>query len=410
MSKTIKSIKTLKKHLGETVHVVSYDGYEFDAKVVDSLRGGYLGLFTTDKAAENDTYWWSGVTDGYCHIVTKPYQIKTELKSITLLEAKGTKAKVKKTAKKSFVSADTLKANKGHYCEMADGSTGFIAGSKYPGHVCVLHNSEGPSDGWSIRRSGNASEIKGVTKSFIKKFSKGWHVGNVYDATGVKVAKILEENRSDTEFLTRSELLKGIGHFCELSDGSKGFICQTRQGNPRVLSNVKKAGWLYEPADYSGDTAPETLKKTFSRAFNISDEADAKHVEVVEVLKEGVKNPRARQKTVTLEDLRNNIGHCCTFKSGDKGYICKSTGGSLLICFNTQQNGNGWEVDGDVPKYLHKHFKYAYFIMNDECKKALGVASIDPEETDFQATESKKTVLDMTVRELLEKLNEIVIG
>lgn len=326
MSRNIKSLKKLHSLIGETVHIVGSDGHEFDAVVEDGTKhcatGKYaVTLVTTDSKAAKESYWWQGSTrplTGVCtkawgHHVTDHHQLTEELRSVTTIKSKE-KTKVKKTTKRSFVSAEDLKANEGHYCIMADGSTGFIAGSKYSDSVCVLHNCK-KAKGWFP--ADRTSEIKGVSKDFIKLFSRGWHVSSDYTAVDVKVVEILDETR---------------------------------------------------------------------------------------------KPKKARRKKITLENLEQGIGHFCTFKSGDKGYICESTKGNLLICFNTKQNKHGWEVDGDVPKYLHEHFKYAYFIFSPDNIEELGIASIDPETTDFQAAESSKTILDMTVREVLEKLNEIIIS
>lgn len=214
--------------------------------------------------------------------------------------------------------------------------------------------------------------------------------------------------------LTREDFLNNIGHFCTMEDGSKGFICKTKQGSPRVLHNLpeKYHGWPYE---YEiDDDAPESFRKKFHRAWNICDMYDVRQSGVKKILKKCIdskkttKAKKAKQATVTIEDLEKNIGHCCTFKSGDKGYICKNSNGKTLVCFNTKQNDCGWKVDDDVPEYLHSLFKYAWFVYDNSHIKELGIVSIDPEQTDFQSSESKKTILDMTVKELLEKLDEII--
>lgn len=320
MSRKIKSLKKLHSLIGETVHVVGSDGHMFDAVVEDGkdhhATGKYgVTLVTTDSEADKESYWWQGSTRpiaGVCakawgHHVTELYQLTEELRSVTTFKSKA-KAKVKKTTKKSFVSAEDLKANEGHYCIMADGSNGFIAGSKYSDSVCVLHNYK-KAKGWFP--ADRTSEIKGVSKDFIKLFSRGWHVSSDYTAADVKVVEILDETR---------------------------------------------------------------------------------------------KPKKAKRKKITLENLEQNIGHSCTFKSGDRGYICESTYGQLLICFNTKQNTHGWKVDSDVPKYLHDHFKYAYFIYGDDCIKELGIVSIDSEPTELQVVESKKSFL--TREQLLEHVGK----
>lgn len=122
--------------------------------------------------------------------------------------------------------------------------------------------------------------------------------------------------------LTRKDFLNNLGHFCIMVDGSKGFICKTDMDNPRVLHNLPEEyrwGWPYTERDTSDD-APESLKKKFSRAWNICNNGNAKDSGVKRILK----------------------------------------------------------------------------------------SCMDSEPTDFKTAESPKTILDMTVKELLEKLNEII--
>ena len=293
MSRNIKTVKCLAKHIGKTVKVVDDEGRTFLATVEEGPD-----LYTTDKKAEMSMYWWWSGRDSYGHHCKRDSQITDELKSLTLVSDKKPSKKVvkdytpvyadehvvkknvgkfcklyngkigkiidrgdrspllllkeydpeigwgldadseyrkdgwkygwnmhdqgcdtakiveffdddptvkKKRAKKTkkteveakeIVLADELKKNVGHFCEMVDGSTGFIAGSTYPDNVCVLHNSDGDSDGWIISRFDRISEIKGVSKSFIKMFSKGWHVKGDEEAEEVKVAKILESSEA----------------------------------------------------------------------------------------------------------------------------------------------------------------------------------------------------------------------
>lgn len=310
MSRNIKSLKKLHSLIGETVHVVSSEGYEFNAVVEDGRqRSKYaVTLVTTDSRANDDPYWWhaSFSENTWGHHVVRQSQLTEELRSVTTVKEKADTKTVKAT-KKSYVSAEYLLANEGHYCEMADGTTGFIAGSVYPDCVCVLHNSE-DSAGWCISKR---KEITGVTESFLKKFSKGWHVSEDDEAKLVKVAKILDK-----------------------------------------VSSADKA----------------------------------------------------EQKKLSLEDLKENIGHCCTFDSGDKGYICESTHGQILVCFNTKQHGHGWKVDRDVPENLHKHFRYAYFIGDASLIEEIGIVSIDTEPCELQDIVSKKPFLFR--EQLLEHIGE----
>ena len=160
--------------------------------------------------------------------------------------------------------------------------------------------------------------------------------------------------------LTREDFLNNIGHFCTMEDGSKGFICKTENGNPRVLHNLpeKYHGWPYDESEIDDD-APKSFKKKFNRAWNIGDDIDARNSLVKRILKSCIDSKKttkvkeAKQHTVTIDDIKENIGHCCTFKSGDRGYICKYSKNTAIVCFNTIQNDRGWKVDDDVPEYLH---------------------------------------------------------
>lgn len=307
MSRNIKSLKKLHSLIGETVHIVGSNGNEFDAVVEDGIKhctaGKYaVTLVTTDSKADKESYWWQGSTrplagvsaKAWGHHVTDHHQLTEELRSVTTFKSKA-KTKVKKATKKSFVSADTLKANRGHYCEMSDGSTGFIAGSEFPDNVCVLHNCE-DSDGWIISKSYRETEIKGVSKCFIKKFSKGWHVGSDDEAKQVKVVKILDEvskpkktkrKESKKSFLTREQLLKHIGKRCKMSDGTEGLIVKTDMDNPRILMRTRSNdhGWPYDGEREGDDTgAAASVKNQYRFAWNVCDNDDAKEISVVKIL------------------------------------------------------------------------------------------------------------------------------
>lgn len=330
MSRNIKSLKKLHSLIGKTVHVVGYGGHEFDAQVTDGVKHGWSGkystlLYTTDKAAEDETFWWKSGSKPHAvpgkgvrwgHIVREQSQLTEELKSVTTTKDKA-KAKVKKTTK-TFVSLEDLLANEGHHCEMADGSTGFIAGSQYRNHVCVLHNSKGPSEGWSIRRSGNASEIKGVSKDFIKLFSKGWHVGTDFDAEQVKVKAILDETseshkkkptdkkkRKTAKYIGCEEIQKNIGKYCKLADGQIAFIAE-KNGHARLCLKEQSngCGWSLDFEDVDEKYRP--FIADYKRGWCVTDDWDAEQIKVVEIFEDDptIATPEKGVKTTkTILDM-----------------------------------------------------------------------------------------------------------
>lgn len=246
MSRNIKSLKKLHSLIGQVVHVVDSEGHAFDAVVekcsIPGNPNGYaVDLVTAYDIADKDPYWWpkSVSEKTWGHHVVRPHQLTEELRSVTTIKGKA-EAETVKTTTKSYVSFMDLLANEGHYCEMADGTTGYIAGSKYPQHVCVIHNSEGPSEGWTISRFCSEEEILGVSKSFIKRFSKAWHVGSEDEAEQVKVAEILdkvckskkakqkkvtEEDLEDAEDISVVEILEDDSEKC--AESSKTILDMT---------------------------------------------------------------------------------------------------------------------------------------------------------------------------------------
>lgn len=315
MSRIIKSVKTLEKLIGETVHVVTYDGYTCDAKV-EKASSGEKGvvLVTEDKRICKDTYWWPRDVGGKCagHKVRNKDELTVELKSVTTRGHKQTSK-----ASTTVLGLPKLKEAIGHYCKLIDGSKGFIAKSCYSSCVCVLHNSE-KVDGWNLAK--RKEEVEEISDSFRKQFKYGWHVDSSYTANQVKVVEILDK--------------------------------------PKTRTTNKK---------------------------------EDKQIE-----------------TVSKEDVASSIGHFCTFASGDKGYIFNSIGlDTPAVAFNEKQNGRGWPVDSCVPEHIKKEYKYAYLVGSQFSIDEVKIVSIDPEPA-FKTAESKKTVLDMTLREVLEKLNEFI--
>lgn len=326
MSRNIKSLKKLHSLIGQVVHVVDSEGHTFDAVVekcsIPGIPNKYaVDLVTAYDIADEDPYWWpkSVSEKTWGHHVVRPHQLTEELRSVTTIKEKA-ETKTVEVAKKSYVSFMDLLASEGHYCEMADGTTGFIAGSKYPNHVCVIHNSEGPSEGWTISRYGRESEILGVSKSFLKRFSKAWHVGSEDEAEQVKVAEILikagktkkakrktKESVSTKEsFLTREQLLEHVGKRCKMSDGTEGLIVKTDSGTPRVLMKARANdhGWLYnETVEYDTGASVE-VRGQYKYAWNVTDNEDAEDISVVEILEDDSEKCAESSKTILDMTIR----------------------------------------------------------------------------------------------------------
>lgn len=119
---------------------------------------------------------------------------------------------------------------------------------------------------------------------------------------------------------------------------------------------------------------------------------------------------------LTKEDFIKNIGHFCTMDDGSKGFICKTEMDNPRVLHNLPEKYWGWPYslsisNDNAPKSLKKKFSYAWNICNDGDAKCSGVKRILKKCIDLDSkktTESPKTILDMTVKELLEKLDEII--
>lgn len=323
MVKKIKTVKELKKHIGETLRVVSKDGYTFDATVETSGSSSdpWLILKTTDKEANKDHSWWT-LGGKVCHNCAYDYQISEELTSLTTIDGKAEK----------------------------------------------------------------------------------------------KVERVL----------TKAELDAARGHFCLLQDGTKGFICvkiEADEKPTRILHNSSDSrSWSYTEREMSEDNAPEAIKHDFKNGYNIWNDDDALAVKVVEVLekydgrKYRYKKLKKEQKFLTASEIRKGIGHLCKLTDGQEAFIACNEGNVPVICMPSRSNGHGWSLDksdvADKFKGSIKDYRYGWGIHCDGDAEDIKVAEILDEpkakEESTKTAESPKTVLDMTIRELLEKLDEIV--
>ena len=323
MVKTIKTVKQLKKHIGETLRVVSEDGYTFDATVEEGGNPAdpWLVLKTTNKMANKDRFWWM-LGGKVCHNCAFDDQISKELKSLTTTTEK-------KASKKK---------------------------SKY---------------------------------------------------------------------LTMTELDDARGHFCLLEDGSKGFICtktESEEKPARVLHNCPDAiGWNYTGKETPEDDAPEAIKHDFVKAYNVWSDDDAFSLKVIKVLekydgrKYRFKKAKKDEKILTASEIQAGVGHLCRLADGQESFIATNAFDIPIVCMRSRSSECGWCLESSdvAPKFRDsiKDYKYGWGISDEEDAKSIKVVSIldEPKAEAHKAKEeTPKTILDMTIREVLEKLDEII--
>lgn len=302
MSRNIKTVKCLMKHVGKTVHVVSFDGYKFDAEVC--LKGPehdqYICLYSDDETAKSDRYWWPS-SGRYGHSCAIDYQITEELKSLTTIADK--KASKKKT---KYLTKAELDAARGHFCLLEDGSKGFIciktgSASKL---TRVLHNSA-DSCGWSYGKSEMSQD--NAPKAIKGTFKYGYNAWDDSDAAKIKVVEVLEKYdgrkyrfkkakeeptktmeapkvKEDKKFLTASEIKAGIGHLCKLADGTTAFVAASMHGIPVICMHTRSQniGWCLDCSDVSSKFAEDI--KGYEYGWNVSDARDAQYIKVVSIL------------------------------------------------------------------------------------------------------------------------------
>lgn len=224
--------------------------------------------------------------------------------------------------------------------------------------------------------------------------------------------------RKSKKILTKAELDAARGHFCLLSDGSKGYICVKTHSDfkpTRVLHNsTDSSGWEYTDIERNQDDAPDSIKKTFSRAYNANDEGDAFALKVVKVLEkyDGRKYRKKKDKKtskafLTASEIEAGVGHFCKLSDGQDAFIARGKNGRATICLHKQfNNGLGWYLDksdlADGFKSYAEEYEYGWYIHDESDAFEIKIVSILKEE------QSEKTILDMTVKEILEKLNAFI--
>lgn len=235
--------------------------------------------------------------------------------------------------------------------------------------------------------------------------------------------------------LTVKDFVGGIGHYCKMNDGSLGYIARktAHRGSvlPRILHNYIGApcSWEYTDLERTEDNAPESLKKTFERAWNINGQYDADTSGVKKIYKRkpnGMKAPKKAVKKkeyapkksqafLNKEQIADGVGHFCIMADGSEGYIARTKSGNPLVIHNADKTCEGWCFDPEdydttrEDKELCEKYHRGWWINHDSDAEEVKVAKIldtQPEEKSAEST--KKSVLDLTVRELLEKIYEAI--
>ena len=177
MSRNIKTVKCLAKHVGKTVKVVDDEGRTFLATVEEGPD-----LYTTDKTAEESMYWWWNGKGRYGHHCRRYYQITEELKSLSLVsEKKAAKKPANKVVKDYapvFADERTVKKNVGKFCKLYNGKIGKIVdrGDKSP---LLLLKEYDSVVGW---------DLDDDSKYRKEGWKYGWHMHE----QGCDTAKIVE--------------------------------------------------------------------------------------------------------------------------------------------------------------------------------------------------------------------------
>lgn len=234
-----------------------------------------------------------------------------------------------------------------------------------------------------------------------------------------KAKKASKTLTSGKEFLTHSEIKKGIGHLCKLSDGQEAFIARSDHGTATICmhSRSNDRGWSLD-ADAVADKFKDSIKG-YSYGWYIHDEDDAEKIQVVSILgKPKAKKASEKEyvsKYLTEKELKEGIGHFCKMSDGSEGFIVWSKVCPRVL-LHQQQDGLGWaynaarEDDDDetAPESFRKQFEYGWNVGNESDAKLIKVVEIlDAREKSVEES-PKKTLLDMTIREVLEKLDEII--
>lgn len=242
--------------------------------------------------------------------------------------------------------------------------------------------------------------------------------------------------KKTVKYLTKAELDAARGHFCLMADGSKGFICCKSvcyEKPTRILHNSKdNYSWFYTSLEMDEDDAPETIKHDFKNAYNIWHDEEAENVKVVEVLEKydgrkyrKKKTEKESQKTVeyteakkdkkflNASEIREGIGHYCKLADGQTAFIARGGNDTPTICMHSHVGtGIGWYLhDHDLAKSFRDYaadYEYGWYVHDDSDAMIIKVVCILDKPEEEKTSQSEKTILDMIVKKLLEKLNAFI--
>lgn len=203
MSRSIKSINTLIKKLGQTVKVCTKEGKVGICKVTTGGNDDLLLLTDDDSLGMSEFFWRTRVFDGkYGHWVTSPRHITEELKWIT--SDTSSKSTTKKPEKKKETdeeivlepkSVEELWAKAPCKVRLCDGQIGYAeteAGRKK--HATVYFN-EGIDGGigWEAQHP---------------TYKRVWHVNSIFDFEKIFGKK--DEKPAVTTKLTRDDAFRPL--------------------------------------------------------------------------------------------------------------------------------------------------------------------------------------------------------
>lgn len=149
----------------------------------------------------------------------------------------------------------------------------------------------------------------------------------------------------------------------------------------------------------------------------------AKDFQITKELKSLTLLPSRKKKAtkyLTMKELKEGVGHFCKMSDGSVGFIVWSNVCPRVL-LHQEQDGCGWvydaasepDDDATAPVSFRKQFKYAWNVghkVDAETIKVVEILDAREESVDESPNECfhKKTLLDMTIREVLEKLDEII--
>ena len=167
MSRNIKTVKCLKKHIGKTVKVVDDEGDTFLATVKAGKNDPCL--WTSDKIADESSSWLGPVGSEWGHHCVEDDQITKELKSITLVSVKPKEEKKKKQEDawpKDYFNK-VFKTTSGKYIAFLKSKSKEGAGPA----VCCFTAGE---RGWDMFKGEKDTVTTGVPEEFFKVFKSAY--------------------------------------------------------------------------------------------------------------------------------------------------------------------------------------------------------------------------------------------